>query len=313
MLLGKRYRIPVLVESAVGVLLVLVLAGPAGAQQPEERDSVSGHTVDGLVKIRVGSERRAVEKGATEGVADDGCTWSIYVADDLSQPIFENGVGTWDDLSPLFVPDQAYDSARLFSGTGRWFSAAGCGNGFEFRNGIYAEGDSISIPELVGEAVRRLDPPGPTSIGTSPEDDGDGRFAVVHIPTWFWIEDGYWNTIWTERASFPPDAPRIWADAFADPATTEWSPGDGTSRLSCPGQGTIWLQGMSEDATNCAHTYTWPSVDEPDLAYTVDARVWFDTWWESNVAGQPGGPLAPISRDSPPQSLRVGEIQAVES
>ena len=246
-------------------------------------------------------------------MTDDGCGWSLYVADDLVEPIFENRVDTWDDNSPVFVPDPDYSAPRLFSETGRWFNATGCGPGFEFRNGIYAEGDAISIPELVGQAVERLDPPGPTSLATSPKDNGNDRFAVVQIPTWFWIEDPYWNTTWTQRASFPPATPRIWADAHAVPATTEWSPGDGTPWIRCPGQGTIWRQGMAENATNCAHTYTWPSVDEPGLAYTIQARVWFETRWETNVTGQPGGPLAPISRDSTPQPLRVGEIQAIES
>lgn len=69
---------------------------------------------------------------------------------------------------------------------------------------------------------------------------------------------------------------------------------------------------MPEDAATCAHTYTWPSVDEPGDAYTVEARVWFDTWWTTNVPGQPTGALDPISRETV-RTLRVGEIQAVES
>ena len=73
------------------------------------------------------------------------------------------------------------------------------------------------------------------------------------------------------------------------------------------------MNGSPQEATDCAHTYTWPSVDEPGLTYGVQGRVWFDTWWETNVPGQPTGPLAPISRDSTVRQLRVGEIQIVES
>lgn len=307
MLPGKRRRISVLILVFAAAMLV---PGPASAD-PGDKDRVAGKVDDDVVVVRAGSGRRSVEIGASAGSTSDGCRWSVYVPDDLAFPIFQNGVDLTDDSSPIHIADPTWRTPRLFSETGKWFNAVGCTD--PTRSGIYAEGDSISMPELLGQAVSRLDPLGPTTFGTSPEDDGDGKFPVVRIPTWFWIEDAYWNATWTERAGFPTAAPRIWADAFAAPAATEWSPGDGSPWMTCAGQGRIWRRGMAESDANCAHTYTRATGKESGYAYTVQGRVWFDTWWETNVPGQLTGPLTPISRDSNPRPLRVGEIQAVES
>jgi len=279
--------------------------------EPGGKDEARGDRRDDVVVVRAGTKRRSVEIGATEGGTSDGCQWSVYVSDDLAQPIFQNGVEITDDSSPIHIADPGWHTDRLFSETGRWFSAVGCDD--LARTGIYAEGDTVSIPELVGQAERLLDPARPSTFGTSPTDNGTDRFPVVRIPTWFWIEDVYWNRTWTERAGFPVGAPRVWADAFARPDRTEWFPGDGTAWMPCNGQGTVRQPGMPESATNCSHTYTKASVREPGLAYSAQGRVWFETWWETNVVGQPTGPLGPIERESVPVPLRVGEIQAVES
>jgi len=303
MLPRKRRRVSLLI---LPICLLLV----ASTTEPGSRDGTDGTVTDDVVVIRAGTVRRAVERGAQEGATSDGCTWSVYVADDLASPIFQNGVDLVDDSSPVHVADPSYNRPRLFSETGRWFQAVGCDD--LAVSGIYAEGDSVSLPELVGEAYNDLDPPDPSGFGTSPIDNGTDRFPVVRIPTWFWIEEPYRTTTFTARASFPATGPvRVWADAFASADDSEWFPGDGTGPIDCPGLGVEWAAGMSEDQADCTHTYLQPSVFEAGDVYQVVGRVWFSTWWDSSVPGAPTGPLAPISRDSVPVPLRVGEIQAV--
>ncbi len=307
MLSGKRSRISLLILP----LCLLLIAG-ASESEPEERDDSFGRNDDDVVVVRAGTSRRSVEKGAEEGTTSDGCTWTVYVSDDLDQPIFQNGVELVDDSSPIHVDDPAYGRPRLFSETGRWFQAVGCND--LAVSGIYAEGDTVSLPELVGEAYNALDPPDPTGFGTSPTDNGADRFPVVRIPTWFWVEEPYRTTTFSARAAFPDTGPvRVWADAFALADDSEWFPGDGTGPVECPGLGVEWVSGMPEDAADCTHTYLRSSVFEPGDAYDVVGRVWFSTWWETSVIGAPSGPLAPISRYSVPVPLRVGEIQAVGS
>lgn len=309
MLSGKRSRISLLV---VPLCIFLLAAATDPTPEPSGRDGSDGNVIDEKVVVRAGTSRRSVENGAEEGTTSDGCVWTIYVSDDLLQPIFQNGVDLVDDSSPVFVDDPTYGRPRLFSETGRWFQAVSCD--ILARSGIYAEGDTVSLPELVGEAYNSLDPPDPTGFGTSPIDNGTDRFPVVKIPTWFWVEEPFRSTTFTARAEFPTSgAPRVWADAFALADDSQWFPGDDSGPIECPGLGKVWVSGMPEDAADCTHTYLQPSVFEPGDVYIATGRVWFGTWWETNVVGAPDGPLAPISRDSEPVELRVGEIQAVGS
>jgi hypothetical protein len=266
---------------------------------------------DNVAKIQATTEYPSVQLGAEEGTGSDGCEWSTYVDDDLLQPIFQNGVDLYDDSSPIHIDDPTWYTSRLFSVTGRWFVSVGCDDGS--RNGVYAEGDAVSIPDLIEAAYAELDPPIPASVSTSPIDNGGDRFPVVRIPTWFWIDDSYWSTSWTQRIEYPATAPRVWVEATATPDTTEWLPGDGSDWMACPGQGSEWRKGLGEDATDCAYTYLRASVTQPGDTYPLQGRVWLAVEWDTNVVGQATGPLAPIYRDSDPQPTRVGEILAVGS
>lgn len=306
MLPGKRGGVSLL------ALLVVCSFGVMAAAA-DENDGPAAKT-DGFARevdnqLVLGGSRRSVGVGAQEGESSNGCTWSIYVSDDFSQPIFQNGVELTDSSSPINVADPSYGQARLFSETGRWFQAVGCDE-LDLA-GIYAEGESRSIPEMLQEAEDNLDPPEPGGFGTSPPDDGADRFPVVHIPTWFWVEEPYRSTIWTERIEFPVGAPRVWVEASAEPDYSEWEPGDGEPMITCPALGEIYDSGDAEDATDCTHTYTQSSAAQPGTAFGVQGTVWFATSWDTNVPGQPVGPLAPIFRQSPVVPVRVGEIQAV--
>lgn len=297
-----------------GFLLSAVGQASAGAPPPKEGDYTGGGPGD-PVTVRAGTSRRAVETGAEEGASSDGCNWSVYVTDDLTQPMYENGVDLWDNSAPIHYPGGLPPTGpldRLFSVTGRWFSAVGCNA--EDRNGVYAEGDAISLPELVDEALALLDPPTPAGFGTSPPDDKADRFPVVRIPTWFWIDEPFRSTTFSARASYPPSGPpRVWADAYALAANTEWFPDDGTGWFDCPDLGLIYQPTMSGEESDCTHTYLTPSVFQPGDVYATQARVQFDVWWESSLGSADQGPLPPIERESPPIELRVGEIQAVSS
>jgi hypothetical protein len=65
---------------------------------------------------------------------------------------------------------------------------------------------------------------------------------------------------------------------------------------------------LSDDATDCTHTYRDSSATQPSGTFTIEATVSLEVTWTSNAAG--GGTLPAITRTST-VTVDVGEIQAI--
>src|SRR5262249_29612394 len=137
---------------------------------------------------------------------------------------------------------------------------------------------------------------GAPGIQTSPDETSR---LVVQIPTWLWIDGGWWRG-YEATAS----AGRVSATITAAPVSATWDLGEGSS-LHCDGPGIAWRPGLREDATDCSFTYTTSSAAQPDGTFDLSVAVTFDVAWTSNVGE--GGSLGSITRSSARQ-VEVGEI-----
>ena len=222
------------------------------------------------------------ETSSGGGAGADECRWVVVVEDDFEWALYDP------------------DGNRRFSETGRWLAhdcpptQPGSVGGIV----MVPEGEEVDLEGLTLEALART-VVGAPQIETSPP---AGRGLYTQVPTWLWVAPSWWRA-YEATAS----AGRVWSTVQATPVTTSWSMGDGQS-VSCPGPGTPWQPGVSEDATDCAHTYRTSSAGRPGGTFPIEATVTIDVSWTSNAAS--GGTLPGISRSSS-LDVVVGEIQAI--
>lgn len=156
-----------------------------------------------------------------------------------------------------------------------------------------------SAQYIVQRAVDQLTMPRP-SIAASPALNSP---QVVHVPVWWWIEPGWWNTR-TATASIPA----LTITARATPTQVTWYPGDGTS-VTCNGPGTPWSTNRdpAEPSPTCGYTYTTTSRTSPGGTYTLRAVVaWQITWSGGDMSGTVPG----ITTSSTTQ-VTVTELRSV--
>ncbi len=177
---------------------------------------------------------------------------------------------------------------------------------------------TLSGPELAdgpdpfalrAEALSRVVIADPPAASNPPWDDPD-HFGIVHIPTWFWLEPGYWEPI-TETATDP--AGILTVTVTATPIQSDWDPGDGSTPITClgpDGAGIAWTPGLPDDATCPQHTYTSSSADQPDTTYPVTITATWEFTWTLNGIDQ--GPFGTVTADTA-LTYTVGEIQAIET
>jgi len=166
-----------------------------------------------------------------------------------------------------------------------------------FTQGSFT-GSAVFVPartpaDLRDEAFGHLALPSPTAA-MSPAGD-----QYVQFPTWLWVNDD-----WTARSS-TVSVPGVTVVVTATPERTVFDTGDG-AMVVCVGPGRPYDPSVPDEAqhTDCFHTYTRTGD------YRVTARVdWHVTW---SVDGAPGGgDLGVVSRSTPPMTVRVAEIQAL--
>jgi len=127
---------------------------------------------------------------------------------------------------------------------------------------------------------------------------------LVRLPTWLWLEEGWWAAERHATASVPG----VGVTAVATPVRVDLQMGDG-GLVSCHGPGTAWTAGMDPRAQSpdCGYVYSRPSAGQPGGAYTVSATVtWAVSWSGAGASGQ-AGPL--FSTGSQP--VAVVESQTV--
>lgn len=217
------------------------------------------------------------------GAQENPCEWHVVIEDDFKFHIYD------------------VDTRQTrHSATGRWLEYWCDGTGVVAVDGYFLipEGGLADPYQLAVDALASvgIEPP---AIRTSPSENGR---LYVQVPTWLWLERSWWQ-IYEATA----DAGRVWSTVRATPVATTWNLGDG-SGVSCRGPGTRWRPGLSEDATDCRHTYHSSSASQPDGTFDLEATVTFEVSWTSNATG--GGTLPAITRTSNLE-VEVGEIQAI--
>ena len=150
---------------------------------------------------------------------------------------------------------------------------------------------------IARETAQRTNIPLP-SIKTSPP---VGRDQLVNLPTWMWVED------WNARRATATEGP-LTVTVVATPRSVTWRMGDGASEVC--GAGTPWNAALGEEQqwTNCSHTYTRSSANQPDLLYQARATMTWDVTW-SATNGESGS-LGQANR-SVDFTMRVAEGQAI--
>lgn len=158
---------------------------------------------------------------------------------------------------------------------------------------------SVTPGELAQRAVDQMALVGP-AIGMTVE---GGELGLVGVPVWLWTQ--VTPTTWGPTTATAA-VPGLAVTATAQAIQIVWDMGDGT-RFVCTNPGTPYVADEVHSPT-CEHTYTWPSIDEPDEAYTVTGTT---TWSVSWSGGGASGTLT-VTRTAQ-TSVRIGELQVLVS
>ncbi|MGI8938039.1 MAG: hypothetical protein ACR2JF_07485 [Iamia sp.] len=135
---------------------------------------------------------------------------------------------------------------------------------------------ALPDPAVLAQAARQEIPIRIPRPHTSP----DGVPQVTGLKTWYWMNRTQWTPA-TARAELPG----IWAEVTATPTKAVWTPGDGSSPITCRGPSRPH-PGTSGATTDCGHTYT-------DIgSYTIRVAVTYDVTWRSSTGAS--GTQAPI-------------------
>ncbi len=219
------------------------------------------------------------------GAGQSNCEWREILANDQAFAVYD------------------VNGKRLTSPTGRWYEHWCEGRQVAVNSAFAVPGAApvqVDPAVLAAEARESVEVATP-SIETSPEAD---RLLFVQIPTWLWIPGAWWQSY-----SATAEAGGVSATVVASPTRAVWSTGDGAS-VTCDGPGTPWREGMSEDASDCRHTYRHSSTTQSSGAYELSVTVEFEVTWTSSVGA--GGSLPTITR-TVSRAVQVGEIQAIET
>lgn len=272
-----------------GVILALaLLAAPASAEtRPPPGPGGGGAYIDDggnpTATARYGSSEVGGRAGRSGGAGEDPCRWEVAIEDD-----FEFLIYGASDLEPQH------------SKSGRWLRYVCDGIGPVEVGGysLIPDGGLVDVAALAADALASIGIEAP-AIRTSPS--AGGRL-YVRIPTWLWLDQTWWRS-YQATAS----AGRVTSTVKARPVTATWSTGDGGS-VRCSGPGRAWHPGLSDEATDCRHTYRRSSAAQPDDTFTLKATVTLEVTWTSNTGA--GGTLPVIGRSSS-LDVEVGEIQAI--
>jgi len=196
---------------------------------------------------------------------------------------------TPDGTNPADHPD-VYDRTKDPSEGSYWIKTCDDGT-VDFvwvPNGTDPSAGPVVTPaQLAQQAYNRLRLPLPVPEFNPRRSSSAGDATLVTIPTWFWVTD--WS-----GASQRTQAGGVWAEVTAEPVSTEWTPGDGSPPVRCPGAGVPWREGMDESASTCKYAYTQSSATQPGNRYTGRVTVTWRVTWQGS--GGVGGTLPLMTR-----------------
>lgn len=281
-----RGRFLILTTLAAAALALSPTATSAEERPPSAPGPGGNAYIDGggdPTAVAVDGTESSGGAGGGGGGGEQQCHWNVVIEDD-----FQFGIYDVDTLE------------TEHSQTGRWLEYFCDGIGAVSVNGYFLipEGGLVDPAALATDALATIDIEGP-AIRTNPS--AEGRL-YVQIPTWLWLDQTWWQP-YQATAS----AGRVTSTVNARPVSTTWSMGDGRS-VRCSGAGRAWAPGLSDDATDCRHTYRHSSAGEAGDAFQLEATVTLEVTWTSNTGA--GGTLPAISRTSR-LDVEVGEIQAI--
>lgn len=274
-----------------GCIALAVLSSAAGpladaAGASERPPGAGGAFVDSVGAPTAFATEAAHRAEAGESAAAGGtvtCTWNVWIEDDDTFAVYDTEGGV-----------------QQHSTTGRWLSQTCRDAASGAVTGRIVPEDGIDPETVAQQALRSVDIPGPT-IRTSPVTD---RGLYVRVPTWLWIDPGWWRP-YTATAT----AGTVTATVEARPVRVVWESGDGGA-VTCDGPGQPWAPGLPEDAIGCTYAYSSSSDVQPDGRFRLRATVELEVGWSANTGAS--GSLGPITR-SAEELVQVGEIQAIET
>jgi len=153
----------------------------------------------------------------------------------------------------------------------------------------------VTPAQLAEQAYSRLKLPKPVVVVNPPA--GPGRFQLVHLPTWWWVEN--WQPVSRRTA-----AGGVWASVTATPVSSRFDGGDGGPEAACLGGGVAWRRGLPDSySAACTYTYTRASA-----SYSASVTVRWDIGWVGS--GGTSGAL-PQMTTTTVQPLTVYERQAL--
>lgn len=136
-----------------------------------------------------------------------------------------------------------------------------------------------------------------------------------HAPAQPWTFVNYPTDLWLDGGPFPDqsataEVPGVRVTVHVEAQSIRWDTGDGASFDCDPGAGPPTAGPSSRPG--CRHTWTWPSVGQPNHAYPVTATVlWHATWTVDGAPG--GGDLGVIPQRSDVMPVSVAEIQILNT
>lgn len=131
--------------------------------------------------------------------------------------------------------------------------------------------------------------------------------TYVGLETWLWTGQNQYASMSMTVSAGPTSV-----TVTAEPTEVVWTMGDGEV-VACGSAGRPWVKTMGDDATtDCSHTYTRTSHNEPGGAFAVTARLDYQVDWTcSGLCIIDSGTLGEIEAPTSNATLRVGERQSV--
>lgn len=122
--------------------------------------------------------------------------------------------------------------------------------------------------------------PAPSRYPSGTLKESGHPYTIVNANTWFWTDPATWQPV-----SKTVTAGAVWGAATATPVRLNFTPGDGSRTVSCPGPGRSWKANEQTwlapvNAQGCSYRYPNSSLgvggdDQVTATYTI---TWNVTW-----------------------------------
>lgn len=249
------------------VCALTVIASPADAGTTDDAEAVverSGDTIVATVSV----------DGDTVGqrVGGDPLAGCAFLVGLTGAEVIEylGARGVVDGITTELLDGGAGDGGPGDTGAGASFAFVSCPRPFQADRSwlVWAEGDPV--PRVVLDALARSARASIVVPALAPASAPDGFDTpyLVNLPVWLWVDDDQWQPLSATAAIVELG---VSVTVVAEPATTRWDAGNGTSPIECS-QGTPWEPGLTDDQSSCSIVHD-DVTDEATLSVTVRFEV----------------------------------------